>query len=63
MAGYLLANCRDTRFTRTAIDIQVVSKIIWEERKIKSISGLIQPVSPETANALKNYKQDSNLFV
>ena len=63
MAGYLLANCQDTRFSRTAVDIQVVSKIIWEERKIKSISSLIQPVSPETANALKNYKQVSNLFV
>ena len=63
MAGYLSANCRDTRFSHTEIDIQVVSKIIWDERKIKSISNLIQPVSPETANALKNYKQVSNLFV
>jgi len=62
MARYLLTNCRDTRFSRTATDIQVVSKIIWEEKKIKSISSLIQPVSPETANALKNYKQVSNLF-
>ncbi len=62
MAAYLLANCREVRFSRTTIDIQVVSKIIWEERKIKSISSLIQSVSPETANALKNYKHVSDLF-
>jgi glutamate racemase len=49
-------------FSDTTIEIQVLSKIIWEERKIKSISRLIASISDETAQALKNYTQRSDLF-
>lgn len=62
MAAYILDNCREIRFPHTTIDIQVVSKIIWEERKIKFISNLIQSVSPETANSLMNYTHIPQLF-
>ena len=62
MAAFLSARCREIRFSRTTVDIQVVSKIIWEERKIKSISRLIQSISAETAHALMNYTQIPNLF-
>jgi hypothetical protein len=62
MAAYLPSKCRRIPFSRTTIDIQVVSKIFWEDRKINSISRLIRSVSPETADALKNYTQVSDLF-
>ena len=63
MAAHLLANCRENRFSHTSMEIQVVSKIKWEEKKIKSISRLIQSISAETAHALMNYAQIPELFV
>ena len=62
MTAYLLANCREIRFSTTTMEIQVVSKIKWEEKKIKSISRLIQSISDETAHALMNYEQIPKLF-
>jgi glutamate racemase len=62
MAAYLLNSGPLTPFSDTTIDIQVVSKIIWEDRKIESISSLIASFSDETAQALKNYTQRSDLF-
>jgi glutamate racemase len=62
MAAYMFANCREIRFSDTTMEIQVVSKITWEEKKIKSISGLIQSISAETANALINYAHIPKLF-
>jgi glutamate racemase len=63
MAAYLTANCRNFRFSDTAMEIRVVSKIIWEEEKIRPISGLIRPMSAQTADALINYAQIPNLFI
>jgi glutamate racemase len=62
MAAYLLSNCREFRFSKTRVAIQVVSKITWEERKIRAISGLIRSISVDTANALLNYAQIPSLF-
>ena len=62
MVAYLLANYKEYLFPNTIMEIQVVSKITWEERKINSISNLIQSISTETANALINYTQVPNLF-
>ena len=62
MAACLSANGRKIRFSDTKIQIQVVSKITWEERKINSISSFIQSLSAETAHALINYAQIPNLF-
>ena len=62
MAGFLLTACTQGRFSDTDMAIQVVSRIIWDEGKINSISSLIQPISAETAHALKNYTQDPDLF-
>ena len=63
MAAHLTAGCRKIRFSDTAMDIRVVSKITWEEEKIQSISGLIRPMSTETADALIHYTLVPNLFV
>jgi glutamate racemase len=62
MAAFVWARCREIRFSHTTVEIQVVSKITWGERKIKSISSLIQSVSVETAHALINYAHIPNLF-
>jgi hypothetical protein len=62
MAAYMFANRRAKRFSDTTVEIQVVSKITWEKRKIKSISSLIQSISGETSNALINYAHIPKLF-
>jgi len=62
MAADLLANCRQIRFPDSKMDIQVVSRITWEEKKIKAISDLVQSTSPETADALMHYGHVPNLF-
>jgi len=62
IAACLLSSCRAFRFSSTAMKIKVVSKITWEEKKIESISSLIQSISAETADALINYAQIPNLF-
>ncbi len=62
MAANLLANCLEIRFSDTGMQIQVVSRITWDEKKIKAISNLIQSISPETATALKHYAHTPNLF-
>ena len=62
MAACLTAGHRRDRFSETAMDIQVVSRITWDEIKIRSISGFIRKISAETANALNHYAHVPNLF-
>jgi hypothetical protein len=62
MAAYITANHRGGRFSNTGMDIQVVSRITWDEKRIRSISGLIRTISPETANALNHYAHVPDLF-
>jgi len=63
MSAYLLDNSKEIVFSNTIMEIKVVSKINWEEKKVNSISSLIQSISAETANALINYTQIPNLFI
>jgi len=63
MSAYLLGNSNELLFSKTIMDLKVVSKITWEERKIESISNLIRPISAETADAVTNYTQRPNLFM
>lgn len=58
----MVNNHRGRRFSNTGMDIQVVSRITWDENRIRSISGLIRPISVETANALNHYTHVPNLF-
>lgn len=50
------------RYPETMTRVQVVSQAELTVGKIEAISGLIAPVSPETANALLNYDFKPNLF-
>ncbi len=51
------------RYPDIHIDLEVVSKIILSDEKITSISNILQPISPLTATALKNYRYDPDLFI
>jgi glutamate racemase len=62
MAAHLLVKERALRFSDTAMDVQVVSKIFWEKEKIASISGLIRSISDETTEALIHYEHHPDLF-
>jgi hypothetical protein len=46
----------------TEIDLKVVSRILWGDRKVTAIAGLLNPVSPVTAQALVDYRHDPQLF-
>jgi len=44
------------------IELKVVSRIILSDEKIASISKILEPVSPETSEALKHYRHIPDLF-
>ena len=44
------------------IDLQVVSRIVWSEEKIGAIARLLEASSPLTADALRAYRHDPELF-
>jgi len=44
------------------IDLQVVSRIAWSGEKIGAIARLLEAASPLTADALRRYRHDPDLF-
>ena len=44
------------------IDLKVVSRIVWSEEKIGAIAHLLEATSPLTADALRTYRHDPELF-
>ena len=62
MAAFLFEACGDNRHGHAVVNMQVVSRIIWEQAKINAISGIVEAQSAETAQALKNYEHKSDLF-
>lgn len=44
------------------IEVQVVSRILWNDLKVAAIASAVRAVSPLTAQALVNYRHDPNLF-
>lgn len=62
MSEFLFERGNGVVCSKTNIDIKVVSKIVIDDIKIDSISRLIKDVSPETAEALSNYKHKPDLF-
>jgi glutamate racemase len=45
-----------------SLDLQVVSRIAWSDRKVEAISRALEPVSPLVARALRQYRHDPSLF-
>jgi len=62
MADFLFKPPYVNRYPETKVTVEVVSKTKIGERKIKSLSRLLQEVSPVTAEALQNYRYDPELF-
>lgn len=62
MAAFLFAACGGSRHGRAAVDMRVVSRIVWDQAKIDAISGIIEKQSVETAQALRSYEQKPDLF-
>lgn len=44
------------------IQMQVLSRVFWEESRIRAYESLLDPVSPRTVEALKKYTWNKNMF-
>lgn len=62
MSDYIFENSEATRFTTTTIDVRVVSQAELFSAGINAIAGMLKPVSPAFAYALKNYEWMKTLF-
>ena len=62
MSAHLLSLFQDDVLPETAVQVRVVSRIVWNEKKVKAIADAVSEISPLTADALRNYQQDANLF-
>jgi glutamate racemase len=62
MGNCLFQDGRQETHPDIQVDLEVVSRIIFSEEKIASISKILKRTSPETAAALQNYRHDPELF-
>jgi glutamate racemase len=62
MSAYLFADKEHKRHSTVHIDLKVVSRIVWSDMKVASISNVLEAVSPVTAEALRQYQHDPELF-
>jgi glutamate racemase len=62
MAAFLFEANGGRRHGPTQLDMRVVSRIVWDHKKIDSISGVIEKQSIETAEALRTYERIPDLF-
>jgi hypothetical protein len=62
MADFLFGERFLKRFPRTAVTVEVVSKLEINDQERNAIGPLLRAVSPATADALNNYRLDPNLF-
>jgi glutamate racemase len=62
MSEALLADLPPRRGGDVQIDLQVVSRIVWSEEKIRAIARLLEAASLLTADALRQYRHDPELF-
>ncbi|MEA3233012.1 MAG: hypothetical protein U9Q05_14745, partial [Thermodesulfobacteriota bacterium] len=62
MAAYLFDISDGNRYDCAAVDLRVVSRIVWDQTKIDVISGIIEKQSTETAAALRDYERIPDLF-
>jgi glutamate racemase len=59
---FLLSPQLKDRFSDSSLSVEVVSMVEISGEKIRSISACLEPVSPSTAAALKEYTFDPDLF-
>ena len=62
MSDFMFSLDKPTLFPGEDINVKVISKIVLEQMKIRSISGIISKISQKMADALVNYTYQSDLF-
>ncbi len=62
LSDHLLGLYPDGVVAETMVKVSVVSRIVWNDEKVKAIADVVSEISPQTAEALRNYQQDVNLF-
>ncbi len=62
MSNFLFNKKYINRHPETEVTVEVVSKTKITEAKIASLGKLVENISPQTAEATKNYKYDPDLF-
>ena len=62
MSEALLADLPPRCGEEVQLDLKVVSRIVWSEEKIGAIARLLEASSPLTADALRAYRHDPELF-
>lgn len=62
MSDYVMRQYKADRVEKTRVTVEVLSRIIWHEDQVKAITETLSLISPLTADALRNYRQDENLF-
>ncbi len=62
MSNFLFNNNYINRYHETEVIVEVVSKTKITKAKIASLGKLVENISPQTAEATKNYKYDPDLF-
>lgn len=62
MSDFLFEPRYLNRYPKTTVTLEVVSKTKLSEKKRSSLGDLLQKTSPPTAEALRNYQYDPDLF-
>jgi glutamate racemase len=62
MNDFLLQSPHKVRHQKTDVSVKVVSMVEIDAKRIGSIGRWLEDLSPQTADALRNYTRDSNLF-
>jgi glutamate racemase len=62
MNDFLFENSRTGRYKKTDVSVWVVSMVGIENQRIQSIGSWLEELSPQTAEALRNYEHKPELF-
>ncbi len=62
MNDFLFQSLCTDRYKKTDVSVRVVSMVEIEKKRIQSIGTWLEELSPQTADALRNYTHDPKLF-
>ncbi len=62
MNDFLFQSPRTGRYKKTDVSVRVVSMVEIEKKRIQSIGTWLEELSPQAADALRNYTHDPKLF-
>lgn len=62
MADFLFDASGGGRYEHSPVNLQVVSRIVWDQIKIDAVSKIVEKKSTETARTLKSYEWIPDLF-